>query len=69
MNREMRTLDRLNVIDRKNRRFKTVTASKGFFPRTIKDWNSLPFVLRDIKDIQHFKAELKSYIKDKIPVK
>ena len=69
VDRETRTLDRLNVIDRKNRRFKTVTASKGFFPRTIKDWNSLPFVLRDIKDIQHFKAELKSYIKDKIPVK
>ena len=58
VDRETRTIDSFNVIDSKNRRYKTVTAAKGFFPRTIKDWNSLPFNIRVIDDVKGFKSTL-----------
>ena len=69
VDRETRTIDSFNVIDNKHRRYKTATASKGFFPRTIKDWNSLPLDIRVINDVQGFKSNLKIFIKHNIPIK
>ena len=69
VDRETRTIDLFNIIDSKHRRYKTVTATKGFFQRTIKEWNSLPLNIREIGDVQGFKSTLKIYIKGNIPIK
>ena len=67
--RESRTTDRLTVIDSSARHFHTVTASRGYFPRTIKHWNSLPFSIRETENVTRFKCKLKNYIRDTIQVK
>ena len=34
----------------------------SFFPRTVTQWNSLPYNIRDIVSVDQFKAELKEYV-------
>ena len=65
--RETRTTDEHTLQE--DRRFKTVTASKSFIPRTLKDWNRLPFELRAIEAPRLFKTGLNRYLIDNTPVK
>ena len=64
--RETRNSDHLTLVTNKLR---AATAGKSFLPRTIQQWNSLPFNLREISDKVAFKLSLKKHIKDYIPVK
>ena len=64
--RVSRTTDKLTLVER---RLKTVTACKSFLPRTINDWNSLPYDLRSVASPSDFKKQLKVYIKENVPVK
>ena len=57
---ETRTSDNLTLND--NRRFMTLTANKGFIPRTIKDWNILPYQLRSIENHRLFKTNLRDHV-------
>ena len=59
----------VTVVDSQNRRFKTETASRGFLPRTTKQWNLLPYSVRSIENPKLFKLQLKSFIKDNITIK
>ena len=67
VDRESRTSDCLMLVE--NHRFKTVTASKSYLPRTIRDWNSLPLYIRTIESPVIFKNEVKLFVKDNIPIK
>ena len=51
-----------NTTASDERRFKTVTANRGFVPRTVKDWNMLPVNIRSISEHSSFKRHLKDYI-------
>ena len=64
--RETRRTDHLCLQMNK---YKTVTASRTFIPRSIALWNSLPTTLREIRDINSFKTQLKVFIKANVPVK
>ena len=43
----------------------TNTYKFSFFPRTIKEWNDLPYYLLEIKDPKSFKKELSTFINGK----
>ena len=65
--RETRTCDRLTLVDKRS--MKTRTAQRSFIPRSIEDWNKLPFELRDIQSKELFKHKLRQHIKENIPIK
>ena len=65
--RETRHADFLTVQD--SRSFKTSTADKTFIPRAIREWNTLPLSLREVRTQGLFKQKLRIFIRENIAVK
>ena len=49
---------------RETRKIKSTLGKQSFIPRTISQWNSLPWNIRSISSLVHFKTNVKSWVKE-----